>query len=135
MSNINTSGFEVPEFRILILPDVVEEKTAGGLIIPDAVKDDLQASKTLATIVDIGEKAFDQGTDREWKKKPMVGDRILIPSCEGYRLNKEMTKDGLEYRIILDRHILAIRKGEFTKLDDIPYSIQKNGKIGRKICQ
>jgi co-chaperonin GroES (HSP10) len=112
MSNINTSGFEVPEFRILILPDVVEEKTAGGIIIPQAVIDDMEGSKTLATIVDIGEKAFDQGTDREWKKKPMVGDKILIPSYEGYRLEGDQTKDGRKYRIILDRHILAIKKNE-----------------------
>lgn len=109
---INTSGYKVPEFRILILPDLVEEKTSGGIIIPDTIKDDLQGAKTLATIVDIGEKAFDQGTDREWKDKPKVGDKVLIPSYEGYRLNKDQTKDGREYRIILDRHILAIQTSE-----------------------
>ena len=112
MSNINTSGFKVPEYRILILPDVVEEKTAGGIIIPQAVLDAMEGAKTLATIVDIGEKAFDQGTDREWKNKPKVGDKILIPSYEGYRLSKDQTKDGKEYRIILDRNILAIQINE-----------------------
>tara|TARA_R110000868_G_scaffold1103_3_gene8464 strand:+ start:390 stop:740 length:351 start_codon:yes stop_codon:yes gene_type:complete len=112
MSNINTSGFKVPEYRILILPDVVEEKTTGGIIIPQAVLDAMEGAKTLATIVDIGEKAFDQGTDREWKNKPMVGDRILIPSYEGYRLEEDQTKDGRKYRIILDRHILAIQTNE-----------------------
>jgi co-chaperonin GroES (HSP10) len=111
-SNLNTSGYKVPEFRILILPEVVEEKTSGGIIIPETIKDDLQGAKTLATIVDIGEKAFDQGTDREWKEKPKVGDKVLIPSYEGYRLNKDQTKDGKEYRIILDRHILAIQTSE-----------------------
>jgi co-chaperonin GroES (HSP10) len=109
---INTSGYDVLEYRILILPDVIEEKTAGGIIIPESSKDDLQASKTLATIVYIGEKAFDQGTDKEWKKKPKVGDKILIPSYEGYRLSKDQTKDNKEYRIILDRSILAIQTNE-----------------------
>jgi co-chaperonin GroES (HSP10) len=104
---INTSGYSVPEYRILILPDVVEEKTAGGIIIPESAKDDLQGAKTLATI-------FDQGTDREWKKKPKIGDKILIPSYEGYRLSKDQTKDGKEYRIILDRSILAIQINEET---------------------
>lgn len=112
---INTSGYSVPEYRILILPDVVEEKTAGGIIIPDSTKDDLQGAKTLATIIDIGEKAFDQGTNRKWKKKPKVGDKILIPSYEGYRLSKDQTKDGKEYRIILDRNILAIQIDEKIK--------------------
>lgn len=111
-NNLNTSGYKVPEFRILILPEVVEEKTKGGIIIPDTVKEDLQYAKTLATIVDIGEKAFDQGTDREWKDKPKIGDKVLIPAYEGYVLNKEQTKDRKEYRIILDRNILAIQSSE-----------------------
>lgn len=109
---INTSGYKVPEFRILVALEEIEEKTKGGIIIPDQVKEEMQAAKTLATIVDIGEKAFDQGTDREWKKKPKVGDKVLIPSYEGYRLIKDQTKDGKEYRIILDRHILAIQTSE-----------------------
>lgn len=112
MSNINTSGFKVPEYRILILPDVVEEKTTGGIIIPQAVLDAMEGAKTLATIVDIGEKAFDQGTDREWKNKPKIGDKILIPTGEGYKLFKEETKDGKEYRVILDRSIIAIQTNE-----------------------
>jgi chaperonin GroES len=114
MSNLNTSGFKVPEYRILILPDIVEEKTSGGIILPETAREDLQGAKTLATIIDIGEKSFDQGTEREWKSKPMVGDKILIPSYEGYRLSKDQTKDGREYRIILDRHILAIKTSEET---------------------
>ena len=44
--------------------------------------------------------------------KPKVGDKILIPSYEGYRLSKDQTKDGKEYRIILDRNILAIQINE-----------------------
>ena len=48
----------------------------------------------------------------EWKNKPKVGDKILIPSYEGYRLSKDQTKDGKEYRIILDRNILAIQINE-----------------------
>ena len=109
---MNNSGYKVPEFRVLILPDVVEEKTAGGIIIPETVKDDLQGAKTIATIVDIGEKAFDQGTDREWKNKPKIGNKVLIPFSEGYKLFKEETKDGKEYRVILDRSIIAIQTNE-----------------------
>ena len=108
----NTSGFKVPEYRILIYPDQVSEVTKGGIIIPDKVLEDLQNAKTLATIVDIGEKAFDQGTDREWKNKPKIGDKILIPFSEGYKLFKEETKDGKEYRVILDRSIIVIQTNE-----------------------
>lgn len=112
MSNINTSGFKVPEYRIMVYPDQVSEVTKGGIIIPHKTLEDLQNAKTLATIVDIGEFAFDQGTDREWKNKPKIGDKILIPFGEGYKLFKEETKDGKEYRVILDRSIIVMQTNE-----------------------
>ena len=98
----NTSGWKCVEYRILILPDVVEEKTKGGIILP---------SKSIATIINFGSKAFDDGT---WKDKPRVGDRIIIPTYCGYRITSNQTKDGKEYRSILDRDIVAMQISEET---------------------
>jgi co-chaperonin GroES (HSP10) len=105
----NTSGWKPLEYRILILPDVVEEKTKGGIILTTQSIEDQQQAKTIATIIDFGAKAFDDGT---WKDKPSLGDKIIIPSYCGYRLTKEQTKDGKEYRTILDRDILAMQINE-----------------------
>ena len=112
MSNLNTSGWNSLEYRILVLPDVVEEKTKGGIIIPDKAREEFQQAKTIATIVAYGAKAFDEGT---WKDKPQVGNKIIIPSYCGYVLNKEQTDDGKEYRIILDRDILVIKCEEICQ--------------------
>ena len=105
----NTSGWNVLEYRILVLPDLVEEKTKGGIILPDTVKDDLQGAKVSATIIAFGAKAFDEGT---WKDMPKTGDKILIPTYCGYMINKEQSADNKEYRVILDRDILAIKNSE-----------------------
>lgn len=111
-ATMNKSGWKPLEYRILVLPDVVEEKTTGGVIIPETVKDDLQGAKTVCTIIDFGAKAFDDGT---WKDKPKVGDRIIIPSYCGYKLNSNQSADGKEYRIILDRDILLIKNEEICQ--------------------
>lgn len=108
----NTSGWKPLEYRILILPDLVEETTKGGIILPETVKDDLQEAKTIATIVDFGAKAFDDGT---WKDKPKIGDKIIIPSYCGYRLSSNQSADGREYRMILDRDILLIKNEEICQ--------------------
>lgn len=105
----NTSNWKPLEYRILILPDLVEEKTAGGIILPETVKDDLQNAKIIATIVDFGAKAFDDGT---WKDIPKIGDKVIIPAYCGYKLNSDQSGDGREYRVILDRDILLIKKRE-----------------------
>ena len=105
----NTSGWKSLEYRILILPDEVEEKTKGGIILPTKALEDQQQAKTIATIIDFGAKAFDDNT---WKEKPSVGDKIIIPTYCGYRISKDQTKDGKEYRSILDRDILAMQISE-----------------------
>ena len=105
----NTSGWKSLEYRILILPDAVEEKTKGGIILPTNVLEDQQQAKTIATIIDFGAKAFD---DNSWKEKPSVGDKIIIPAYCGYRISKDQTKDGKEYRSILDRDIIAMQINE-----------------------
>ncbi len=111
-TNLNTSGFDAVEYRIIILPEKVEEITKGGIIIPDKVQDEMQGAKTIATIISCGAKAFDSGT---WKDQPKVGDKIVIPTYAGYILNAEQTDDGREYRIILDRDIIAIKHEEICQ--------------------
>lgn len=112
MSNLNTSGFNAVEYRIIILPEEVEETTKNGIIIPDKAKEEMQGAKTIATIISCGAKAFDSST---WKDQPKVGDKIVIPTYAGYILNKKQTDDGKEYRIILDRDILAIKREEICQ--------------------
>lgn len=88
---------------------MVEEKTKGGIILPTKALEEQQQAKTIATIIDFGAKAFDNNT---WEEKPRVGNKIIIPTYAGYRLSKEQTKDGKEYRSILDRDIIAMQINE-----------------------
>lgn len=76
-----------------------EDKSAGGIIIPDAAKEKPKQGKILA----IGEgKSLDNGTRGNFQVK--VGDRVLFSSYSG----SEVTVEGKEYLIMTEDDILAV---------------------------
>ena len=68
-------GFRPLHYRVLIRRVEAEEKTAGGIYIPDAAKD----KPTRGTIISVGTgKVLDDGTRGEMQVKK--GDRVLFTS-------------------------------------------------------
>jgi chaperonin GroES len=85
--------------RVLVKPMEAEEKTAGGLIIPDTAKEKPMRGEVVA--VGTG-KITDDG-----KTVPMAvkkGDAILYGKYSG----TEITVDGQEYLIMRESDIYAI---------------------------
>ena len=80
--------------RVLILPNPAEEKTAGGLFIPDTAKEKPLAGKVIA----VG-----PGTS-EVKMEVKVGDHVLYGKYAG----TEIQIDGESYIIMRQSDILAI---------------------------
>ena len=80
--------------RVLILPNPAEEKTAGGLYIPDTAKEKPLAGKVVA----VG-----PGT-KDVKMEVKEGDVVLY----GKYSVQELTIDGVEYLIMRQADILAI---------------------------
>ncbi len=80
--------------RVLIQPNPAEEKTAGGLIIPDTAKEKPLAGKVVA----VG-----PGTS-EVKMEVKAGDQVLYGKYAG----TEVTVDGTDYLIMRQSDILAI---------------------------
>jgi len=80
--------------RVLIEPAAAEQKTAGGLFIPDTAKEKPQKGKVVA----IGKGKKDE---------PMtvkVGDIVLYGKYAG----TEITFDGVDYLIMRESDIVAI---------------------------
>lgn len=80
--------------RVLILPNPAEEKTAGGLFIPDTAKEKPLAGKVVA----VG-----PGTS-EVTMEVKVGDQVLYGKYAG----TEVTVDGTDYLIMRQNDIMAI---------------------------
>jgi chaperonin GroES len=80
--------------RVLVEAAAAEEKTAGGIIIPDTAKEKPQRGKVIAV-----------GTGK--KDEPMtvkVGDTVLYGKYAGTELNVE----GHDYLIMRESDIFAI---------------------------
>ena len=76
-----------------------EDKSAGGIIIPEAAKEKPKQGKILS----LGEgKALDSGGRAEFQVK--VGDRVLFTSYAG----SEVTVEGKDYLVMTEDDILAV---------------------------
>jgi len=88
--------------RILVKRLEEEEKTKGGIIIPDAAKEKPQAGKVIA----VGDgKVLENGTKIKLSVK--AGDKILFGKYSG----TEIKVDGEEHLIVREDDILAIIEG------------------------
>jgi chaperonin GroES len=85
--------------RILVKPLEAEEKTKGGIIIPDNAKEKPQKGEVIA--VGPG-KIADNGTKIVMELKK--GDKVLYGKYSG----TEVTVDGQELLIVRESDVLAI---------------------------
>ena len=85
--------------RVIVKPLEAEEKTAGGIIIPDNAKEKPQKGEVIA--VGPG-KIADNGTKIVMELKK--GDKVLYGKYSG----TEVTVDGEELLIVRESDVLAI---------------------------
>ena len=107
MSTINGIGLRAVEFNCIVLEDQIEEKSRGGIIIPEQTKERDQFATTTGLLISVAPTAF---TYEQWPdelSKPKEGDRIVFAKYAG-----SMVKglNGVEYRIIKDKDILAVQE-------------------------
>ncbi|MDD3374785.1 MAG: co-chaperone GroES [Candidatus Omnitrophica bacterium] len=89
--------------RIIVKPLEAEEKTKGGIILPDTAKEKPQEGK----IVAVGKgKVLDDGSVQVMEVK--VGDRVLYGKYSGTEIK---TKEDEDLLIMREEDVLAV----FTK--------------------
>lgn len=103
---MNASGIEPVDLKVLVRPDPAEERTAGGIIIPDATKDKQKFAAVKATLISKGPNAF-----REWGEgnAPDPGQRILMAQYAGARVKGA---DDQDYVLMNDEDVIAVLKEE-----------------------
>jgi chaperonin GroES len=85
--------------KIVVKRLEAEEKTAGGIVLPDTAKEKPKQGKVLS----LGDgKLLDTGKRAAFQVKE--GDRVLFTSYAG----NEVTLDGEEYLIMTEDDVLAI---------------------------
>ena len=88
--------------RVIVKPLEAEEKTKGGLVLPDTAKEKPQEGKVVA----VGKgKVLDSGSVQSPEVK--IGDKVLYGKYSG---NEITTKEGDELLIMREEDILAVIK-------------------------
>ncbi len=99
--SINTSGIRPLWIRALVKLDTVDEKTQGGIVIPEMVRDKEGETQVKGTLVAAGPNAFD-----EMKGDPPVpGDRVYVARYAGAWV---VGADGERYKMVNGRDIFAV---------------------------
>ena len=85
--------------RLVVQREVSEERTAGGILLPDSAKD----KPTRGKIVSVGDgRILDDGSRAPLQVK--AGDKVLFTSYAG----EQIEIDGEEYLLMSEGEVLAI---------------------------
>lgn len=84
--------------RVLIKPLDAEEKTKGGILIPDTAKE----APAQGEVVALGNGKVKDGKEYAFSVK--TGDKVLYSKYSG----DEIKYDGVEYKVMKEEDILGI---------------------------
>lgn len=101
MTGTNQSGVEPMEYNLIVEAFEVEKKTAGGLILPDEHRDQLQFAQTKGRIVALSPLCFgfEEGAPRA-----EVGDTVIYAKHSGMYIDGA---DGKRYKVIKDKDVIG----------------------------
>lgn len=106
MTTMNKSGFSPLDLRVLVKPDAVAEKTAGGVFLPGQSIEADRWATTRGTLVAKGANAWTESSQHE--RTPALGDRVLFAK---YGKKAEIKgADGETYWLMNDEDILALEE-------------------------
>lgn len=88
--------------RVIVKPAQAEEKTKGGIILPDTAKE----KPVEGSIIAVGPGKANDSTGELIKMSVKVGDKVLYGKYSG----TEVTIDGEEYLIMRENDIFGIIK-------------------------
>ncbi len=102
----NESGLRPVEYKVVVKPDSVEKKTAGGIIITERHSDRQQMAQVKGTLVAVGGKAF---TGSCWGEEEVLklvpGARVCYDKYEGITF---YGADEDEYKLLIDKGIAGL---------------------------
>ena len=101
----NESGLNPVEFNVLILPEAVEEKTAGGLIKPQDAVEREKHQGARGRIVALSPMAFNADVWPQDMPRPEPGAGVILAKHAGVFIKGD---DDVEYRMVKDRDVLAV---------------------------
>jgi chaperonin GroES len=97
-------GLKPMGYNVLVALDVIEEKTAGGIILPTKHTERENSASERGRIVAVSQMAF-KGGDWEGCELPKTGDAVLFQRYAGTEFEGS---DKKKYRIIADADLKGV---------------------------
>lgn len=105
---MNTSGINPTGHMVVVKMERAEEKTAGGIIMPDKLVERESLASIKGVMVAAGPTAGDYTAWPEGAEFIPVGSRVLLKKFAGIEVKGN---DGSEYRVCEDKEVLAALEG------------------------
>jgi chaperonin GroES len=105
MTYFNKSGIDPLDVRVLVKPDPVEQRTAGGIILAAETIEKQEAAAVDATLIAVGANAFSEAKGNPAFIAPRPGDRVMIAKYGGVQ---RKGADGEQYRVMNDIDVVAV---------------------------
>lgn len=97
----NESGFRACGHRVLLSPEIVEETTESGIVLPKKTVVAEENMAVICTVIEIGHDCWsDKSTDY-----CEVGDRVLVGMYTGKFHVSPI--DGKKYRFVMDTDVVS----------------------------
>lgn len=109
-----THGLIPVEYKIIVLPDPVDETAGEGIIVKaESTKNNDERMQTRGTLIAASEMAFTNDDGQKWRcVAPIVGEKIEFAMYAGQFL---IGDDGTKYKVMADKDVVAIVRGESWK--------------------
>lgn len=106
---LNPTKIKPVEYKVLIKVNEVEDKSSGGIFLPENALEREQLAHDRGTLVDASEMAFS-----DWKgRKPKPGDKVIFSKYAGTMIQFQATERQRDkYRLCTDKDIGAIIEEE-----------------------
>ncbi|MCP3681606.1 MAG: co-chaperone GroES [bacterium] len=106
---MNKTGIRPVEYKVLIKVDEIEDRSVGGILLPETSLEREQYAHDRGVVVDCGGLAFS-----DWKGRlPLVGDKVVFNKYAGSIIQHRPTERKLDrYRLCNDKDICAILEEE-----------------------
>jgi len=102
---------QLPGYHVLIRPISIKEKTKGGILLPDAVKDDISYLTTVGRVLKLGDLAYkdvDKFPNGQWCN---VDDYV----CYGKHAGQKLFYKGIKLLLLFDS---AKKQAEIEQKED-----------------
>lgn len=91
-------------YKVLIAVPSIEERTSGGIIRPDVLRDQEKVASIFGYVISMGDTAYMDADKFPTGPYCAVGDWVVFKSYSGTRLKI----DGQEFRLINDDTVEAV---------------------------